>query len=271
MSDNVVSFVFEYFLYLLLGTFSGILAGLFGIGGGIIIIPAFFYIFRYLVGVPEEVLSHTVLGTSLGVIIFSSLASTYAHHKKDAVFWNLIKVIAPSIFIGSALGALTASFIPSSTLQGLVALFLVAISIQMAFQFPPPSQNPRTKVIGPVIIGSGIGWFSGIFGIGGGVFSVPYFYHRGLEMTQAIGSSAACGIPIAISGAISYMLLGSEISSLPEFSLGYVYLPGAILVGIASIFSASVGVRAAHRIKQRKLRIAFALILMIMGLNLLLR
>ena len=113
--------VFEYFLYLLLGTFSGILAGLFGIGGGIIIIPAFFYIFRYLVGVPEEALSHTVLGTSLGVIIFSSLASTYAHHKKGAVFWNLIKVIAPSIFIGSALGALTASFIPSSTLQGLVA------------------------------------------------------------------------------------------------------------------------------------------------------
>ena len=163
----------ELFLYLLLGTFSGYLAGLFGIGGGIIIIPVFFYIFRSFVGVPDEVLAHTVLGSSLGVIVFSSLASAYSHHKKKAVIWDLIKVIAPSICLGSALGALTASYIASSTLQGLVAIFLIAVSIQMAFQFPPPMQNPKTSFVGPIIVGSGIGWLSGIFGIGGGVFSVP--------------------------------------------------------------------------------------------------
>ncbi len=261
----------ELFLYLLLGTFSGYLAGLFGIGGGIIIIPVFFYIFRSFVGVPEEALAHTVLGSSLGVIVFSSLASAYSHHKKKAVIWDLIKVIAPSICLGSALGALTASYITSSTLQGLVAIFLIAVSIQMAFQFPPPLQNPKTSFVGPIIVGSGIGWLSGIFGIGGGVFSVPYFYHRGLQMTQAIGSSAACGIPIAISGSISYMFVGSSLSYLPEYSIGYVYLPGAIVVGLASALSASVGVKAAHRIKQKKLRKAFALLLMLMGLNLLLR
>ncbi len=272
ISDNDVSFVLiELFLYFLLGIFSGILAGLFGIGGGIIIIPVFFAIFKNVVGVPEEVLAHTVLGTSLGVIAFSSLASTYSHNKRKAVILNVLRVIAPSICVGAALGALTASYIASSTLQVLVAIFLVLISIQMAFEFPPPSQNPKTNVIGPVLVGSGIGWFSGIFGIGGGVFSVPYFYHRGLQMKQAIGTSAACGIPIAFSGSISYMIVGSSISNLPDFSVGYVYLPAAIVVGLASAWSAIVGVRAAHRIKQKKLRLGFAVLLMIMGLNLLLR
>tara|TARA_Y100000590_G_scaffold139674_1_gene160019 strand:- start:36771 stop:37529 length:759 start_codon:yes stop_codon:yes gene_type:complete len=251
--------------------FSGILAGLFGIGGGIIIIPVFFSIFKNIVGVPDEALAHTVLGSSLGVIVFSSLASTYSHNKREAVIWEILKLIAPSICVGASLGALTASFISSSNLQVLVALFLVLISIQMIFEFPPPSQNPKTNVVGPVVVGSGIGWLSGIFGIGGGVFSVPYFYHRGLQMTQAIGSSAACGIPIAISGSISYMVVGSDIENLPEYSLGYVYLPSVIIVGLASAWSAIVGVRAAHRIKQKKLRLAFALLLMIMGLNLLLR
>ncbi len=261
----------ELFLYLLLGIFSGILAGLFGIGGGIIIIPVFFSIFKNIVGVPDEALAHTVLGSSLGVIVFSSLASTYSHNKRKAVVWEILKLIVPSICVGASLGALTASYISSSNLQILVALFLVLISIQMIFEFPPPSQNPKTNVAGPLVVGSGIGWLSGIFGIGGGVFSVPYFYHRGLKMTQAIGSSAACGIPIAISGSISYMVVGSGIENLPEYSMGYVYLPGAIIVGLASAWSAIVGVRAAHRIKQKKLRMAFALLLMIMGLNLLLR
>jgi len=263
--------VLELFLFFVLGILSGILAGLFGIGGGIIIIPVFFSIFKNLVGIPEESLAHTVLGTSLGVIVFSSLASTYSHNKRKAVIWDVLKVIAPSICVGAVLGAVTASYIPSSTLQMLVAVFLVLISIQMVFEFPPPSQNPRTSIVGPVIVGSGIGWFSGIFGIGGGVFSVPYFYHRGLQMTQAIGSSAACGIPIAVSGSISYMIIGSNISKKILNEGHSVAIIDNFLVGLASAWSAIVGVRAAHRMKQRKLRLAFAILLMIMGLNLLLR
>lgn len=261
----------EIFLYLLLGIFSGILAGLFGIGGGIIIIPVFFSIFKNIVGIPDEALAHTVLGTSLGVIVFSSIASTYSHNKRNAVMWKLLKLIAPSICLGATLGAITASYIPSSTLQILVAIFLILISFQMIFEFPPPSQNPKTNFLGPLVVGSGIGWLSGIFGIGGGVFSVPYFYHRGLVMTKAIGSSAACGIPIALSGSIAYMVVGSNTTNLPELAIGYVYLPGAIIVGLASAWSAIIGVRAAHRIKQKKLRLSFAILLIIMGLNLLLR
>ena len=141
----------------------------------------------------------------------------------------------------------------------------------MIFELPPPKKNPRTSVLGPIIAGGGIGWLSGIFGIGGGIFSVSYFYHRGLQMKQAIGSSAACGIPLALAGSISYMLVGSGQSNLPEQSFGYVYLPAACLVGLASAFTAPVGAKIAHRMKQKKLRIAFAFIVMFMGINLLLR
>jgi uncharacterized membrane protein YfcA len=254
----------------LLGSFSGILAGLFGIGGGIIIIPGFFYIFAYL-GFPYEILSHMVLGSSLGVIVFSSISSTLSHHSKSAVNWSLIKLVAPSIVIGSGLGGLTAGYLESNTLQGLVALFLVVASIQLIFEFPPPPQNPRTNLVGPVVAGGGIGWLSGVFGIGGGIFSVPYFYHRGLKMMNAIGTSAACGIPIAIAGSISYILIGLDSEILPDSSIGYVYLPATVIVGIMSSITAKYGVNIAHRMKQKKLRIAFAFLVMIMALNLLMR
>ena len=254
----------------MLGSFSGVLAGLFGIGGGIIIIPTFFYIFSYL-AFPDEILSHMVLGSSLGVIAFSSISSTFSHHSKGAVNWRLIKVVAPSIVIGSSLGGLTAGYLESSTLQGLVSLFLVVASVQLIFEFPPPSQNHKTNLAGPVIAGGGIGWLSGVFGIGGGIFSVPYFYHRGLKMMHAIGTSAACGIPIAIAGSISYILIGYENLNLPEYSVGYVYLPATIIVGVMSSLTAKFGVNIAHRMKQKKLRIAFAFLVMIMALNLLMR
>tara|TARA_B100000959_G_scaffold161985_3_gene169630 strand:- start:7820 stop:8605 length:786 start_codon:yes stop_codon:yes gene_type:complete len=260
----------EIFLYFFLGTFSGVLAGLFGIGGGIIIIPTFFFVFSYL-GFADEILSHMVLGSSLGVIVFSSISSTFSHNIKDAVDWGLIRVVAPSIVIGSALGGFTAGLLESNTLQGLVSLFLVVASIQLIFEFPPPPQNPQTNLFGPVIAGGGIGWLSGVFGIGGGIFSVPYFYHRGLKMMNAIGTSAACGIPIAISGSISYMVIGLNDINLPNYSVGYVYLPATIVVGIMSSLTAKFGVNIAHRMKQKKLRIAFAFLVMIMALNLLMR
>ena len=260
----------EILIYFLLGTFSGVLAGLFGIGGGIIIIPTFFYIFSFL-EFPEEILSHMVLGSSLGVIVFSSISSTFSHHAKGAVNWSLIKVVAPSIIIGSFLGGLTAGFLESSTLQGLVALFLVVASIQLIFEFPPPPQNPQTTLLGPVVAGGGIGWLSGVFGIGGGIFSVPYFYHRGLKMMNAIGTSAACGIPIALAGSISYTIIGFNSNFIPDNSIGYVYLPATIIVGLMSSITAKYGVNIAHRMKQKKLRIAFAFLVMIMALNLLMR
>ena len=175
---------------------------------------------------------------------------------------------SPYIFnLGKALLALFRSYLSIS----LSYLFLVVASIQLIFEFPPPPQNPRTSLVGPVIAGGGIGWLSGVFGIGGGIFSVPYFYHRGLKMMNAIGTSAACGIPIALAGSISYIVIGYDSVYLPNNSVGFVYLPATIIVGIMSSITAKYGVNIAHRMKQKKLRIAFAFLVMIMALNLLMR
>ena len=142
--------------------------------------------------------------------------------------------------------------------------------MQLIFEFPPP-QEPQTNLVGPVVAGGGIGWLSGVFGIGGGIFSVPYFYHRGLKMMNAIGTSAACGIPIAVAGSISYMIIGRDSVDLPQNSIGYVYLHATVIVGLTSTIPAKYGVNIAHRMKQKKLRIAFAFLVMIMALNLLMR
>ena len=203
----------EILLYFLLGTFSGVLAGLFGIGGGIIIIPTFFYIFAYL-GFPEEILSHMVLGSSLGVIVFSSISSTFSHDTKGAVNWKLIRIVAPSIVIGSGLGGITVGYIESSTLQGLVSLFLVVASIQLIFEFPPPSQNPKTNLAGPVIAGAGIGWLSGVFGIVLGSFVL-----KGIDLatqeTDIPYTNPTVPIPYVLGALFIMVVLGTLIGLIP--------------------------------------------------------
>ena len=260
----------EIILYLILGSVSGILAGLFGIGGGIVIIPALFYIFEYL-DIPTIITSHLVLGTSLGVIVFSALSSTFAHSRNKNVEWDLIKIVVPGIVVGAALGGITAGFLESFILKKLVSIFLIITALQMLFQFPPPDASPNTNKAGPILVGSFIGWISGIFGIGGGIFSVPYFFHRGLSMQKSVGSSAACGFPIALAGSLSYMFIGMDNSFLPNYSLGYVYIPAACVIGITSMVTAPIGAKIAIGLKQTVLRKAFSILIIIMAINLLLR
>ena len=260
----------EIILYLILGSFSGVLAGLFGIGGGIVIIPALFYIFDYL-SVSSSILSHLVLGTSLGVIVFSSLSSSLAHYRNKNIEWGLIKIIVPGIIIGAILGGITASNIESSSLKDLVSIFLIIVAIQMMFQFPPPNASPNTDKVGPIAVGSFIGWISGIFGIGGGIFSVPYFFHRGLSMRKAIGSSAVCGFPIALAGSISYMFVGLQQTDLPTYTIGYVYIPAACTIGLVSMVTAPLGAKLAIGLRQKVLRRAFSLLIILMAANLLIR
>tara|TARA_B110000014_G_scaffold259099_1_gene246287 strand:- start:2967 stop:3779 length:813 start_codon:yes stop_codon:yes gene_type:complete len=270
MLDNVISAVIEIILYLLLGSISGILAGLFGIGGGIVIIPALFYIFGYL-EISSLIIAHLVLGTSLGVIVFSSISSSLAHSRNLNVQWDLIKIVVPGIIIGSALGGVTASYLESETLKNLVSLFLIATALQMMFQFPPPDASPNTNKVGPVLVGGFIGWLSGVFGIGGGIFSVPYFFHRGLGMKKSIGTSAVCGFPIAMAGSVSYMIVGFQDMELPEYTIGFVYLPAACVIGLVSMITAPIGANIAIGINQKALRRTFSLLIIIMALNLLLR
>ncbi|GHC23692.1 UPF0721 transmembrane protein [Kushneria pakistanensis] len=261
-----------FLLYLALGIVAGILAGLFGVGGGLIIVPVLIYSFT-LQGVDPAVMTHLAVGTSLATIVFTSINSIHGHHQKGATRWPLVGWMSIGIVGGCALGALTASWIPGGELQTVIGLFAIAMAIQIAFNLRPKGGGTDYRPPGkPWLIGGGtiIGWASAIFGIGGGSLTVPFLLWRNLPAQQAVGTSAACGLPIAIAGAASFMWFGHGQSHLPEWSIGYVYLPGMLGIALTSMVSARLGVRLAHRLSPTLLKRLFAALLLVIGINFLL-
>ncbi|SDS75890.1 hypothetical protein SAMN05216198_2706 [Halopseudomonas litoralis] len=259
----------EFVIYLVLGGFAGVLAGLFGVGGGMIIVPVLVYSFA-LQGFAPEVLTHMAVGTSLATIAFTSINSVRAHNKMGAVRWPLFMWMALGIVFGGFLGAVTASTLSGPLLQKIIGVFAICVAIQMAFELKPKAALGEPGKPGLIAAGGVIGWASSIFGIGGGSLTVPFLVWRSLPMQQAVATSAACGMPIAVAGAISFMWTGWSVETLPGWSLGYVYLPALIGIAATSVFFAGYGARLAHRLSQRLLKRLFALLLVSVGINFLL-
>jgi uncharacterized protein len=259
----------EFLLYMLLGAGAGVLAGLFGVGGGLIIVPVLVLSFTAQ-GFDPLVLTHMAVGTSLATIIFTSINSTLEHHRKGAVNWRIVGWMSVGILFGAVLGGLTAASIKGPLLQKLIGIFAILMALQMAFDLRP---NATGKLPGkPGLLGAGgvIGWASAIFGIGGGSLTVPFLNWRSLPIQQAVATSAACGLPIALFSSLSFVLLGLQVERLPQWSLGYVYLPALLGIALVSMPFARVGARLAHRLSPRLLRRLFALLLLSVGLNFLL-
>ena len=254
----------EFLLYLVLGGFAGVLAGLFGVGGGIIIVPVLVFSFT-LQGFNSEVLTHLAVGTSLATIIFTSINSIREHHRKGAVRWPLFVWMTLGILIGAGLGALTAEAIAGPHLQKIIGVFALVIAAQMALEFKPKAS--RTVPGGLTLAGSVIGWASAIFGIGGGSLTVPFLSWRSVPMQQAVATSAACGLPIAMAGALSFMIIGWHNPDLPAHSLGFVYLPALLGIALTSMFFARFGARLAHKLSPRLLKRLFAALLFCVGLS----
>jgi uncharacterized membrane protein YfcA len=252
--------------YLCLGAIAGTLAGLFGIGGGLIIVPALVFSFT-LQGLSPEVLTHMAVGTSLATIIFTSISSVRAHHEKGAVLWDLFKPLAVGILLGAALGAHTASEISGPVLQSIIGVFAIVIAIQMAFQLVPAGARtlPDKGQLG--VVGGVIGWASAIFGIGGGSLTVPYLSWCNVNMQKAVATSAACGLPIALSGAFMNIYEGWSHPSLPEYSLGFIYWPALVGIVSTSMIFARLGAILAHRLPSLVLKRIFALLLLCVGLK----
>ncbi|MFC0267445.1 sulfite exporter TauE/SafE family protein [Kushneria aurantia] len=258
-----------FLLYLLLGAVAGVLAGLFGVGGGLIMVPVLVHSFT-LLNIDPAVVTQMAVGTSLATIIFTSLNSIYGHHKKGATRWPLVGWMSLGIVAGSALGALTATLIPGQQLQFLIGLFAIVMAIQIAFDLRPGGGDDTYRPPGRSwLIGGGsiIGWASSIFGIGGGSLTVPFLLWRNLPARAAVGTSAACGLPIAIAGALSFMWFGHDQSNLPAWSVGYVYLPAVLGIALTSMVSARLGVRLAHQLPQKLLKRLFALLLVAIGIS----
>lgn len=256
----------ELLLYLVLGAAAGVLAGLFGVGGGLIIVPVLVFSFSSQ-GMAPEILTHLAVGTSLATIVFTSINSLLAHHRMGAVRWPLFRWLTGGILLGAALGAMTAALIQGPLLQKIIGTFAIVIAVQMVLDLKPKASGGVPGKPTLTLAGGVIGWASAIFGIGGGSLTVPFLVWRSVPMQQAVATSAACGLPIAIAGALSFVYTGWNEADLPQWSLGFVYLPALLGIAVTSMFFARVGARLAHRLSPRLLKRLFALLLFSVGLS----
>lgn len=258
-----------FLLFLLVGAVAGVLAGLFGIGGGLIIVPVLVVTFAAQ-GVSESVLTHMAVATSLATIVLTSASSVREHHRHGAIDWSLVGVMTVGILAGTALGVTVIAGVPGHVLQSIIGVFALLVAAKMYFGIEPPGSGQRPGNAGLVGAGGVIGFASSWFGIGGGTLTVPYLTWMKVPMRHAVATSAACGIPIALTGAISNVVAGWNHADLPAWSSGFLYWPAIVGIGIASMPCARIGARLAHRLDQALLKKLFALLLLLVGLNFLL-
>ncbi len=252
---------------LLLGLIAGLLAGLFGIGGGLVIVPILAILFSTH-NFPSGLTMIMAVATSLASIILTATASVWAHHRLGAVIWRQVFRLTPGIMLGSVLGAVVAKQIPADILKLILAVFLCYVGIQMALQTKPKTGlKPLGSVMDFAMAGL-IGLLSAIVGIGGGTLTVPYLVKGQMPMRNAVAVSSACGLPIALMGSLSYAWLGRTATQLPEASFGYIYLPAFLGVGVASVLTAPIGAWLANRLPAKQLKRYFSLLLFIMAIKL---
>lgn len=257
-----------FLLYGLLGAGAGVLAGLFGIGGGLVIVPVLVWIFRSQ-GIDESIVLHLAIGSSLATIIVTAISSMRAHHRRGSLDWQIFKRLGPGIVVGALLGAVIANEFSTFWLQRYVALFILLVSIQLVFEL---SVNPHREMPGQAgmnIAGGVIGTLSSMIGIGGGTLSVPFMVWHNLPMKKAVGTASACGLPIAIAGTIGFIFTGSSSERLPEYATGFLYWPAVIGIAIFSYLTAPIGAALAHRLPVAMLKRLFAVLLAIVGLKML--
>ncbi len=257
-----------YLTYLILGAAAGLLAGLFGIGGGLVIVSVLVFTFSSL-GFSQEVLVHLAVGTSLATIIPTSLSSSFAHHKKQGVRWAWVKKIALGLALGSLVGAWTANLLSGVALQAVIGGFVMLVALQMVLKLQPKPKEGEPSSAVLTSAGGVIGWASTIFGIGGGTLSVPFLVWCNAGMRQAVGTSAALGFPIALFGALGNVWAGWQHPDLPELATGYIYWPAFIGISVASVPFARLGARLAHFLPELLLKRLFAAMLFLVGFKLL--
>jgi len=250
------------------GIIAGIMAGLLGLGGGIVIVPMLTLTFT-LQHFPEQVVHHLALGTSLGTIIFTSFASFRAHHQHGAVNWQVVRRITPGILVGTLAGSYVAASLSTTVLRCFFIAFTYYVAMQMLTNMKPKCGRQLPGIPGMFAAGTGIGTISSLVGIGGGSMSVPFLIWCNLTMHNAIGTSAAIGFPIALFGAIGFVANGLAATGLPKGSFGYIYLPAMIGISLSSYFVAPLGARLAHRLPVVHLKKIFAFLLIVIGTRML--
>ena len=251
-------------MYALVGLIAGVLAGLLGVGGGIVIVPMLVFCFVRQ-GVQPEVMMHLALGTSLASIIFTSISSCLAHHRRGAVLWEIVRRITPGILLGTFLGTFVASRLSTGFLRVFFCVFLYVIATQMLLNKKPKPSRELPGAGGMFGVGGVIGVVSALVGIGGGSLSVPFMIWSNVPAHRAVGTSAAIGFPIAVAGALGYVVNNLHTAGLPAWSLGGVYLPALLFIVCGSVLTAPFGARLAHALPVDKLKRIFAVFLYVVA------
>ncbi len=247
------------------GVLAGLLAGLFGVGGGIIMVPAMAMAFGFI-GISANIYHHVAVGTSLAVIIASGTSSALAHFRREAVMLDIVKLWALPIIIASLLGGLMARYYSGDMLRiifAVVALFValnMLLSVQERFIGQLKSSKPTHRIIAFIV-----GYISALMGIGGGSLSVPSLVAFGHNMHKAVGTGAALGVLIAVPGALGFIISGIGVEGRPPLSIGYINIPALILIGVVATLAAPLGAALAHRFDAKKLKLVFMLFLLLVS------
>ena len=252
------------FLFLLLGSVVGVIAGLFGVGGGLIIVPALIWGLPWL-GIDPSHVTHIAVGTSLATIVVTSLAAIRAHQKRGAVIWRTVGLLTPGILGGAWLGGVLAGHLQGESLQRIYGIFAIAVGLHLFFQIHSSRQHISQAPWLMGLAGTLIGVISALVGIGGGTMTVPLLTAAGVEMRKAVATSSACGLPIALAGTMSFILVGWGLEGLPAGSTGYVFWPVMLIIVLASSLFAPLGAALAHHLPGARLKQVFALFLLLVG------
>lgn len=256
--------MFLYGGYAALGLFAGLAAGLLGIGGGLVIVPVLAALFAWQ-GFSAAVIMPLALGTSLATIVFTSLSSLRAHHRRGVVRWPLVAQLSGGIIAGGWMSGFLAHWLGGPAMARLFGVFELLVAAHMLFGRPPAAHRSAPGPARNLVAGAVIGVVSALLGIGGGTLTVPWLVWHRLAIREAVGTAAACGLPIALVGAAGFLLAGRSVDGLPPASSGFIYWPAVAAVSITSVLAAPLGAHLAHSIPQQRLRQIFALVLATLG------
>ena len=245
----------------LLGICTGFLAGLLGIGGGMIMVPFLTFMLTQR-GVDANLTVKMAIATSMATIIFTSISSVRAHHKRGAVRWDLVKGLAPGIVLGSMIASMGVfAMLKGANLAIFFGLFVGFSATQMFLDKKPAPSRQVPGTAGLVAAGSAIGFLSGLVGAGGGFISVPFMAWCNVAIHTAVATSSALGFPIALANVAGYVMSGMSVTGLPDDAIGYIWVPALVVIALCSVFTAPLGAKAAHSLPVKKLKRIFAMIL----------
>ena len=249
--------IVEFLIFGIVGIITGTMAGLFGVGGGLIIVPVMHFILTSN-GIVESIAIPLSIGTALTCIIVTSSSAAYSHYQKGSLSLKRFAQLTFGILFGAGFGSSFVINVDSEILKTMLAVFVTIMSLRLFINVQMPKAKNEPNFLFFNLSGGVIGYLSSIFGIGGGIFSVPLLKISGMEMKKAVGTGAACAFPIALLSSTSYLLLGLNVSGLPEYSIGFIYIPGVIGIVIFSFFFAKLGTKLAHKLNDNFLQYLFA-------------